>query len=268
MSRLPRFYCPRLPEPSDSPAGDATQPLPLEPDEARHARKVLRLGEGDKLELFDGRGCFAQARVVQAPGREGLSVEPVDFWRLPPNRPKLIVVAPIPKGDRAEQLIDQLSQVGADTLHPLTSRYSVVDPREAKLQRLKRRCIEAAKQCRRGYLLSIGAVVSLEEALTFDVDTALWADLDRAEPADLPARLARARRVSLIVGPEGGFSDEERDRLERSRSTLPWGLGPHVMRLETAAAAGAAVLRYLARHRDSTPGSGLKAEPPDLDGLH
>ncbi len=218
---------------------DQPGPIRLEGDEAHHALRVRRLREGDRVELIDGAGTVLPGRVAAADGRgRWIEIEPAGpAARVEPVRPRLEVCSAAPKGDRLGAMIDQLSQLGAASWRPLNSARSVVDPREAKLDRLRRVAIESAKQCGRAWVLEIGDAVSLEQALDAPGSTrVLVCDAGGAgAPTDPP------EAVRLIVGPEGGLSDEELE-LAGQRGATAVRLGPHTMRIEAAAAAAAAIL--------------------------
>lgn len=218
----------------------------VEGEEAQHAVRVKRLGEGDPLELIDGRGRLALARVesLEKLGKkQGWSLRArVESVRLEPRpEPAVRVRSSTPKGPRLEQLIDQLAQVGAASWGPLITRRTVVDPREGKLARLERVAAEASKQCGRAWHLEIEPALGLDEALRsggrlFVADAS---GEDAIEPGEGPA--------TVLVGPEGGFEAWELDRA-RAAGARVVRLGPHAMRIETAAVvAAAAVLRAAPR---------------------
>jgi 16S rRNA (uracil1498-N3)-methyltransferase len=128
-----------------------------------------------------------------------------------------------------------------------------VDPRPGKLQRLERQVIEHARQCRRAHLLEVAAAASLADVLARPSDLLLLADPhDRAQQA-IDQRLGDAAVVRVLIGPEGGFDDDEREAA-LAAGALPWSLGPHVLRIETAAAAAVAILRHRHPGRPACPG--------------
>jgi len=128
---------------------------------------------------------------------------------------------------------------------PLRTARSVVDPREAKVERLARLATESAKQCGRAWLMRVAATVELGKVLRQTCDLGLVMDPGGEAVAGLPGRLRDAGRVVLIVGPEGGLTEAELRESENA-GFARWSVGPHVLRVETAACVGAGVLRYLA----------------------
>lgn len=254
-----RFYCPDLPEKPSSPllSDDAADRSPvqteagwvvdLDADQARHARRVLRLEDGAHVEVFDGRGRIGQGRLTTgAGGRKTTAVCLERVWTEPPATPRIEIAAALPKGSRVDDLVGQLSQLGADLLIPMRTRRSVVDPRPAKLDRLALQAIEHARQCRRAHLLAVDAVTTLDQVLQRPCDRLLLADprgdrLDVLEPRASSAPTEPAV-VRVLIGPEGGFTDEEEAAI-LDHAARRWCFGPHVMRIETAAAAATAILR-------------------------
>ncbi len=233
----PRLYLPELPHPRL-----AERPCLIDPEQTRHLRKVLRCGEGDPIELFDGRGGLAQAVIAGFQGpRAACRVEHVDQY--PPSEPRITVAAAVPKGSRPDDMVEQLSQVGADCFVPIQTQRSVVDPRPQKLERLQRIAVEAAKQCGRLHVLEVAPMVSFRDVLNESADLHLIA-APGGKVATLGKRLQTAGSVQVLVGPEGGWTDEELSVAEAA-GALRWTMGPFVMRIETAAPVAVAVLRYM-----------------------
>lgn len=237
--RAPRLYCSSLP-----PARLSDALCTLDADQTRHARKVLRLDAGDALELFDGRGKVAQAVLERfVDGRAACRVEHVR--QAPTSSPRIIVAAAMPKGPRAEAMIDTLSQAGADRLVPVRTRRSVVDPRPSRIERFRARAVESAKQSGRPYLLEIDPPMDLGTALTtLPADVRLIAAPGEHFVNDLPRWLAAAAQVVVVIGPEGGWDDDELASAKQA-GFEPWSFSPNVLRMELAATAAVLLLRYL-----------------------
>jgi 16S rRNA (uracil1498-N3)-methyltransferase len=218
----------------------APGPIELDGQEAHHLATVCRLRPGDRVYLFNGDGRQYPAEVVATERRRvSLRILGVET----PVRElgfRLEVAAPLPKGDRGQFLVEKLTELGVTAFVPLRTARTVVQPREARLERLQRQVIEASKQCGRNVLLSIGELADWE-AYTGRADLPgmrLVAHPGGEEgwPAEPPPG-----GVVVAVGPEGGFTDEE-ITLARARGWRVVGLGPRVLRVETAAVALAARL--------------------------
>lgn len=249
-----RFHCPAEPAPGRN--------LELDEPESRHALRVLRLVPGDRVEVTDGMGGMGQGTLIAA-GRQQAVVHIDRAWQVPPPPLSLDLAVALPKGGRVEDLVDQLSQLGAARLIPLRTHRTVVDPRPAKLQRLQRRAVEAAKQCGRAYMLVVEPTQTLPQVLTRPHSLRLLAD-PAAAPSDRygsPGTRAPLHGVTtgavcsavVLIGPEGGWTDEERQAALAAGCT-PCRLGPYVMRIETAAAAAAAIIGYLSAQAQSPAG--------------
>ena len=235
-----RFYCPQL----DQPVVELTG------DEAAHGRRVLRLGVGDAVGLFDGTGTVAEGRITDVSGALRIEVAQRRTIDRPPCRIDLAVA--IPKGARADTLVEKAVELGADRLLPLVTDRSVVEPGAGKLQRFNRIALEATKQCGRAWLMAVETPVRFDElnqSAGYDVKLIAVAPPrpdesagDRqAETADIAG--ARSQRVLVLIGPEGGWTDQEIAAAQQA-GCRPWRLGPHVMRTETAAVAALAILRH------------------------
>jgi len=213
----------------------------LEGAEARHLATVCRLRAGDPVCLFNGDGC-QYLSIVQEVGKRTITLLVLGVEAPQRELPfRLLVAAPLPKGDRAQFLIEKLTEFGTTCFVPLLTRRSVVQPRESTQEKLERWVIEASKQCGRNVLMEIARP---EE----------WASYCRRDDLPLQRLLAHCgedaasieqlrgkRDVAVAVGPEGGFTDEE-VTLARQAGWQVVGLGPRILRVETAALALAAIM--------------------------
>ncbi len=229
MSRR-RFHIPNL---ADGPAN-------LSDDDAKHARKVLRLEVGDDVELFDGLGNVATGRITEM-GRD-VGIEIVELRAVPPQRPAIDIAVAFPKGSRADVLAEKASELGADRLIPLLTQRTVVEPRDNKLHRMERVAVESAKQCGRAWVMQVGENVNFAKLIAAaDHDLKLIADTTDAVQL-LPTAIAAAQRILVLIGPEGGWTDAERNTAKQA-GFHAWRLSPNVLRVETAAMAALAILR-------------------------
>ncbi len=243
LSRLPesatladRFYCP-------GPLVDGR--AWLEGDEARHLIRVRRVGLGESVEIFDGRGSAYRAEVVTL-GRDRVELTVVE--RSEPSRVagcELTLATAVPKGDRFDWLVEKATELGVARLVPLVTERSVVDPRSAKLDRLRRAIVEASKQCRRDLLMNLeppnswaSLVGSAQESIRL---IALPSSLGIASSGLRPG----GQSVVLAIGPEGGFTDDEAG-LAIVAGWRGVGLGRTILRIETAALAGCSTILALA----------------------
>lgn len=206
-------------------------PVTLTGAEAHHLATVCRLRSGDPVCLFNGDGREYPAEVLEVNRRQVmLNVLRVET----PRRElpfRLEVAAALPKGDRAQFLVEKLTELGVTAFVPLQTRRSVVHPREAKLEKLERWVIEASKQCGRNQLMGMEKMMEWEKYLG-------RSDLPRlrlvAHPGETGEPWPVGQDAAVAVGPEGGFTEEE-VQLARAAGWRPIGLGPRILRIETAA---------------------------------
>ncbi len=209
----------------------------LTPDDTHHLQRVLRLRPGSPIVLSDGRDRVRPASL----GDRGALDDLGDIEVLPPvDDPVTVGVAP-PKGERLEWLVGRLCELGVDSIQVLTADRSVVrwdgDRWERAADRLRRVVRSAASQCRRPRL-PVVVRADLEDLLREGVPV-----------ADLEGRLPGPSDRHLLIGPEGGWSERERDLAVRGGGRVR--LAGDVLRVETAAVAAASTLG-LARLRRST----------------
>ena len=214
-------------------------------DEARHAVVVRRIRVGERVALTDGRGTTATCAVT-ATGRTTLTGAVEDVSRAEQASPRLVVVQAIPKGDRGELAVEMLTEVGADALVPWAAARSVAvwrGERGAKsLAKWRSSAREAAKQSRRSWFPEVTGLASTRDVAALLRDAALAVVLHEAAEAPLAALDVPERGdVVVVVGPEGGVSDEELEAFVRAGARA-FRLGSSVLRTSTAGVAACAAL--------------------------
>ncbi|MCC8190002.1 MAG: 16S rRNA (uracil(1498)-N(3))-methyltransferase [Planctomycetes bacterium] len=211
--------------------------------EAHHARQVLRLGRGDAVVVFDGRGGAAEAEITGG-GRGELvvTVTEVRTGERPPLR--LTVATAIPKGKRWQMLVEKCTELGVDRIQPLLTERSVARG-EGDGEKWRRWVVEAAKQCRRLWLPEVASPISLADFLhrsREDGARLVVADPGGEAPAAVLPSPPPALAFAIVIGPEGGLTDAEVAACRAAGARLV-RLGPFVLRVETAAAAACALIR-------------------------
>jgi len=204
--------------------------------EAHHAASVCRLRPGDAVCLFNGDGHEYAARILEV-GRQSVNLE-IDSVACP-NRElpfTLEVAAPLPKGDRAQFLIEKLTELGATTFVPLSCTHSATQQREAKPEKLQRYVIEASKQCGRNVLMRVEPMVECQSYFATRRENEMRWLAHPGGKHDWPVHAIAILSVRIAVGPEGGFTDEEIGTAQANRWALI-DLGPRILRVETAALA-------------------------------
>lgn len=245
MPPSPRFVCASL-DPADLSGPtviDGGPTVVLNSAESAHAVRVLRLSAGDTVGLLDGKGRAGWA-VIQTTDPKCVVCEVHRVEEVPAPRPRLTLATAIPKGPRGDAMVGGLAQLGVDTLVPLLTERSVVHPRDAKLDRYRKAGIEAAKQSGRAWFMDIKPATPLDRMLSDDAALKLIADPRGGDAGTWIDTLCTAERAVVLVGPEGGFTDEE-GAAARDAGFVPWCFSSQVLRIETAAAAAVAVLRSM-----------------------
>ena len=235
----PRFYAPDLVGP--------TEPVELPDEEARHLTRVLRLGAGDTVSVFDGRGVEYLARVEQAPpGR--VVVRPYQSVAPPPEPVVSLTVAQaLLKGRTFDDVVRDVTMVGAVAIQPLLTARTEARARDTG--RWTRIAVASAKQCRRAVVPAVRAPgpfrslldddrsdlrLLLVEPGTAGVAGALRLLQDRSPPAT----------ATLAVGPEGGWSADE-VAAATAAGFMPVTLGRRTLRADAVVVCAVSVLHYV-----------------------
>lgn len=235
----------------------------LRAEEARHLAGVLRGRPGEHVAIFDGEGRRWQGRIAAIERHE---VRLAELIPLASHEPPVGVdlLQALPKGERWEWILEKGTELGAGRFLPLfTGRTVARVPAERVDQRLARWrkiVLAAAKQCERGRVPEVCPPQMLEACLehlgpAHPEDVRLYlSEREPGAPRPGPAEaVPRAGRIALAVGPEGGWSVQDRRALAAA-GFAPWSLGPRILRSETAAVAGLAAV--LARWGDLEPPHG------------
>lgn len=230
-------------DPGNQP--DAEGVICITGDEARHASQVVRLRSGERVDLVDGVGRRYEGTVRSA-SRDRLDVAVERIVDEPDPAPRIVVVQALAKGDRGEQAVAAMTEVGVDVIVPWSAEHCITRWSAERAQRgvdkWRATARASAKQARRSRVpdvLPLHSTADMDARLS---DAALVICLD--ESADEPLAgidIPDTGDVVLVVGPEGGLSDAERAHLTGLGARLA-RLGPTVLRTSTAGPVGAAVV--------------------------
>lgn len=217
----------------------------LDAAEAHHARDVLRLTDRAAVEVFDDEGRQASGLLVHD-GASGAAVLVTQFNERQGGA-EWTIAAAVPKGERADWMVEKLSELGATTFIPLAAERSVVLPQGSnKLDRWKRIAIESAKQSRRVMPMRIEPLISVDQLIANRMESQQspvgW--YLSTEPTSTPIMqllTPTPQQVLALVGPEGGWTDGEIQTFKDADFTAV-KLTATILRVETAAIAIAALI--------------------------
>ncbi len=214
------------------------QPVALNRDQAHYLFGVMRLKQGDAVRLFNGHAGEYAATVAQTGKRGGELVvgaqtapqrDPPDLW---------LLFAPIKKA-RTDFIVEKATELGAARILPVQTDFT--NSERVRRDRLQTHAVEAAEQCGGTFVPPVGDLQRLGRVLDdWPADrTLLFCDESRVGPAEV---LTGSRgKWAILIGPEGGFSPEERTRLRGLPFVRPVSLGPRILRADTAAVAAIAL---------------------------
>ncbi|WP_170406901.1 16S rRNA (uracil(1498)-N(3))-methyltransferase [Ruegeria arenilitoris] len=219
----------------DHPLG-AGQSVPLTREQAHYLFGVMRLAVGGQVALFNGRDGEWLAQVAEAGKRGGTlsCLEQTRPLQLPPDL--WLLFAPIKKA-RTDFIVEKAAEMGAAKIIPVQTAFT--NSERIRQDRLQAHAVEAAEQCGGTFVPEVCDLQRLDKLLDNWPDDRQLMFCDEAE-AGSALRLAaqdKGRPWAILIGPEGGFSDAERQRLKDLPFTHVVSLGPRILRADTAAVA-------------------------------
>ena len=214
----------------------AGQPVPLTHDQAHYLFGVMRLGVGASVLLFNGCDGEWRADVAEAGKRGGILIcimqtkplqMPPDLW---------LLFAPIKKA-RTDFIVEKAVELGVARIMPVQTQHTHAD--RIRQDKLQAHAMEAAEQCGATVVPQVAELVGLEKVLTGwqAKRRILWCDEGLAGLPSALGQSARGQPWAILIGPEGGFSDREQERLRAMDCVVPISLGPRILRADTAAVA-------------------------------
>ncbi len=218
----------------DHPLGEG-QTIPLERDQANYLFAVMRLSVGDVVSLFNGRDGEWRAEVVVANKRNGvlICVQQTQPLQMPPDL--WLCFAPIKKA-RTDFIVEKAAEMGACRIVPVQTEYTNSD--RMRQDRLQAHAVEAAEQCGGTYVPEVTELTKLDKLLE---DWPVGRQLMFCDEAEVGSAKQLAASEggpwAILIGPEGGFSPPERERLRALPFAHVVSLGPRILRADTAAVA-------------------------------
>lgn len=212
----------------------AGQTVPLSAEQGHYLRHVMRLDKGSEIILFNGQDGEWTATLAEV-RKAGATALPIHQTRTQQNVPDLwLLFAPI-KSARIDMIAEKAGELGVSQLYPVLTQHT--QAARVNIERLQAHAIEAAEQCERLDVTHVQAANKLEQLMAnWPSSRTLLVCAERREAADMPTVLSTLppAPMAILVGPEGGFADDELDRLERLPFVKFVTLGPRILRAETA----------------------------------
>ena len=237
---LPRLFV----EPDLAAGGNLT----LGKDQSLYLAAVLRKGVGDEVVLFNGRDGAWLCKLI-GDSKKSVTLDVVEQIA-PQSLPSDLWYGFAPlKSERLDYMIQKAVEMGVGTIQPVITQFT--QNHRLKAERLHANAIEAAEQCEVLNVPDIAPEISLDALLggwdkVHKDRVLLFADEAEASSSPIVAlEQLRGKRVGLLIGPEGGFSEEERMKLRALPFVVSISLGPRILRADTAAVAGLTVIQAI-----------------------
>jgi 16S rRNA (uracil1498-N3)-methyltransferase len=234
---MPRFYCPQPLIPGSV--------VDL-PEAVAHHLHVVRQQSGDELVLFNGEGGQVRARLAEI-GKRRASAEVIAHEAVDVELPfRMTLAQGLPESSKMDWIVEKAVELGAAGVIPLAAQRSVVrlsgDRADKRLAHWQGVVVSASEQCGRNRLAHVAPVQDANRWLATPGEGTRILLSPRADASLAQwVRATRAQDVTLLVGPEGGFTDQEEDAA-RAAGALALSMGPRVLRTETAGLAALAIL--------------------------
>jgi len=250
MGALSRFFIP-------AESWDDAAPV-LRGEEAHHCVRVARHRVGDEIEIFQGRGISAVARIVGFRGGE-VELETLGLRHSEPLAVAVTLAQAVPAGKTMDWIVRKAVEIGVSRVVPLRTTRTAIPPqkREVKGDKWRRLALEACKQCGRNWLPEVSEILEVEEFLRQDGAHLRFAAALLPEAKRLrhwsTSQTGNVASVSVAIGPEGDFTAEELEAF-RQGGTHFLSLGPTTLRADTAALYALSVIshEWLERRADPT----------------
>jgi 16S rRNA (uracil1498-N3)-methyltransferase len=219
------FYNPEIEE--------TTKEFSLSAEESKHLLKVLRKKKGDKFQITNGKGWLFTA-VLEETEPKNATAKVVSADKRHPKMHSLhMAVAPTKSNDRYEWFLEKATEIGVNEITPIICKRS--ERKNLKMDRLQKVIQEAMKQSLRTYLPVLNPPLTYEEYMNREHPGIRFiAHCHEEEKLELKRRIAPDKRITILIGPEGDFTEEEVD-LAEEKGFLSVSLGESRLRTETAA---------------------------------
>ncbi len=230
MSRREVFYAP--------PEQFQNEEIFLTGEEHRHLSRVLHHRVGERIIVVDGAGLAADAEIISLQREKTIARVIKKMRRYGESFTHLTLAPAVPKGNRFDWIVEKATELGVAEIIPMLTERTEVEAKAAKVERWRRLALAAMKQCCRSVWPEIGEPRSFVETceVAREYDFCLLAHEGSGDPLRYFAEGSPPRKILLIIGPEGGFTERE-VQLATQKGCHMFSLGPRRLRADTAALA-------------------------------
>jgi 16S rRNA (uracil1498-N3)-methyltransferase len=208
----------------------------IEGDDARHLTRVLRVEVGQRYEISDNRNVYLAE--IETARKEHVVFRTLEKMEVPPPGPRVILCAALIKFDHFEWMIEKATELGVSEIVPVQtarSEHGLERAAGKRIERWRRIAVEASQQSRRAFLPEIAEPVKLAAALAIQASQRIVFDEESSRRLEIAPGF---ESIALMVGPEGGWTDEERSEFGEWQAV---SMGPLILRAETAAISALAI---------------------------
>ncbi len=218
-------------------------------DDVKHIKKVLRLREGEEIEVCDGEGEDFECKI-ESLSDDGVKALIINRFPNTAEAPiEITVYQGMPKNDKMDYIVQKCVELGVCRIIPVITKRAVSIPRDAekKTARWQRIADEAAKQCGRGVLPTVENTISFSDAIKEMSDEGVLSlmpyECEREGSLSALLKSTDKKKINVFIGPEGGFDESEVEKA-RAAGIATVTLGPRILRTETAPLAVCSAIMY------------------------
>ena len=216
----------------------------LSPEESHHLARVLRVQPGQEITLFDGQGGVADA-IIESVSKTAVEARIETRRTLPKPAVEMELIQAVPKPDRWELVLQKAVELGVSGIQPILTKHTEFKPNPKKQARWEKIVLNAAQQCEVRWLPELRPLEKIDAVLPAlrEYDLVLIGSLYEGTIPFRSVDFTDKKRVALLIGPEGDFSEEE-VAAAVAAGAQPVSFGDRILRTETAAIFGLSVLAY------------------------
>ncbi len=214
--------------------------------EHHHLRNVLRLDIDETIRIIDGEGTVITATIIKIGSKlTDAKIEKLEYEER--TTPSITLFQALPKHDKMELILQKTTELGVTQIVPTITERALQKPSENRLERWQRIILSATKQCGRAWLPEIDEIQTIPDCIdilqTCDLSLIFWEKETEQHIQSVLRRNSEVKSIALIVGPEGGFTDNEVNDVI-GMGCIPVKIGSTILRTETASIAGVAMVAF------------------------